>query len=67
MTGDPFYRTEELLALGCTSVGRKVQVSRLARFYGFHGVIGDCTRIDDFCILKVESRSDRSYISARIA
>lgn len=52
MTGDPFYRTEELLALGCTSVGRKVQVSRLARFYGFHGVIGDCTRIDDFCILK---------------
>ena len=52
MTDDPFYRTEELLALGCTSVGRKVHVSRLARFYGFRGTIADHVRIDDFCILK---------------
>lgn len=54
MTDDPFYSPEELLALGCTSVGRKVQVSRLARFYAFRGPIGDHVRVDDFCILKGE-------------
>jgi acetyltransferase-like isoleucine patch superfamily enzyme len=48
----PFYTEVELLAVGFSSVGRDVQVSRLARFYGIHGVIGDCSRIDDFCILK---------------
>jgi len=48
----PFYAPEELQALGCVSVGRRTQVSRLARFYGFHGRLGDHTRIDDFVILK---------------
>ncbi|MBV8184704.1 MAG: hypothetical protein JOY76_08450 [Hyphomicrobiales bacterium] len=48
----PFYAPEELRALGCESVGRRTQVSRLARFYGFQGRLGDHTRIDDFVILK---------------
>ena len=48
----PFYAPEELRALGCVSVGRQAQVSRLARFYGFQGRLGDHIRIDDFVILK---------------
>jgi acetyltransferase-like isoleucine patch superfamily enzyme len=48
----PFYAPEELRALGCVSVGRRTQVSRLARFYGFQGRLGDHIRIDDFVILK---------------
>ena len=48
----PFYAPEELRALGCVSVGRQTQVSRLARFYGFQGRFGDHIRIDDFVILK---------------
>ena len=52
MADSPFYSPHELARLGCTSVGRHVQVSRLARFYGFHGSVGDHTRIDDFVILK---------------
>lgn len=51
-TESPFYSEDELKALGATAVGKKVQVSRLARFYGFKGVIGDFSRIDDFAILK---------------
>jgi hypothetical protein len=48
----PFYTEAELMAAGFAVVGRDVQVSRLARFYGVRGFIGDCSRIDDFCILK---------------
>jgi acetyltransferase-like isoleucine patch superfamily enzyme len=48
----PFYSSEELAALGCTSIGRRVQISRLARFYGFHGELGDNCRIDDYCVVK---------------
>ncbi|MBV8768572.1 MAG: hypothetical protein JO094_06710 [Hyphomicrobiales bacterium] len=48
----PYYAPEELRSLGCVFVGRRVQVSRLARFYGFRGKLGDHTRIDDFVILK---------------
>lgn len=47
-----FYSDAELAQLGCTRVGRRVQVSRLARFYGFHGELGDHCRIDDYCIVK---------------
>ena len=47
-----FYTRAELTTLGCSAVGRHVQVSRLARFYGFRGVIGDHVRIDDFTVLK---------------
>lgn len=53
MSGETlFYAPEELRALGCESVGRRTQVSRLAKFYGFRGRLGDHTRIDDFVILK---------------
>jgi carbonic anhydrase/acetyltransferase-like protein (isoleucine patch superfamily) len=47
-----FYTPAELVELGCSSVGRWVQVSRLASFYGFIGTLGDHTRIDDFVIVK---------------
>lgn len=49
---NPFYSEAELQAAGFTRVGRQVQVSRLVRLYGVRGAIGDCSRIDDFCILK---------------
>jgi acetyltransferase-like isoleucine patch superfamily enzyme len=48
----PFYSDTELLAAGFSSVGRKVQVSRLVKFYGILGSIGSYVRIDDYCILK---------------
>jgi acetyltransferase-like isoleucine patch superfamily enzyme len=48
----PFYAPEELRALGFDPVGRNTQVSRLARFYGVRGSIGDHSRIDDFAIIK---------------
>lgn len=50
--GSQFYSDAELAQLGCTSVGRSVQVSRLVQFYGFHGEVGDYTRIDDYCLIK---------------
>ena len=49
---EDFYSDAELLELGCTSVGRRVQVSKRAQFHNFSGSIGDNVRIDDFCILK---------------
>jgi acetyltransferase-like isoleucine patch superfamily enzyme len=52
MSQSDFYDKYELLNMGFTDVGRNVQVSRLARFYGFKGKIGDHSRIDDFAILK---------------
>lgn len=48
----PFYSVDELKNLGATHVGRDVKISRLARFYGFKGRIGDFSRIDDFAIIK---------------
>jgi len=52
MDTSPFYSPDELRAMGTTSIGRNVQVSRLTRFYDFSGAIGDFSRIDDFCTLK---------------
>jgi UDP-3-O-[3-hydroxymyristoyl] glucosamine N-acyltransferase len=52
MPESPFYSPAELAGIGCTAVGRHVQVSRLARFYEFRGGVGDHTRIDDFAIVK---------------
>ena len=43
--------TEELLARGFREVGKGVQVSRDARFFGVDGVLGDEVRIDAFAIL----------------
>ena len=43
---------DELLALGFTSIGTNVSVSRKASLYGISGSIGDHVRIDDFCTLK---------------
>lgn len=47
-----FYSAAELAELGCTRIGRHVQVSRLAQFYAFRGELGDHCRIDDYCIIK---------------
>jgi len=52
MAEDPFYSVDELYAFGFSSVGRHVLVSRLARFYGVRGALGDYVRIDDFTTLK---------------
>lgn len=47
-----FYTEEELAALGFARVGRNVQISRKASFYGASRIeIGDYSRIDDFCVL----------------
>lgn len=51
-SGSEFYSDAELAQLGCTRIGRRVQVSRLARFYGFRGELGDHCRVDDYCIIK---------------
>ena len=48
----PFYDPDELLGLGCTTIGRQVRVSRLAQLHKFHGALGHHVRIDDFTILK---------------
>ena len=48
----PFYDSEELLQLGCTSVGQYVKVSRMVQLHGFRGSFGHHVRIDDFTILK---------------
>ncbi len=47
-----FYTDDELKEMGFKSVGKKVLISRNAKFYGALKVeIGDNVRIDDFCIL----------------
>jgi acetyltransferase-like isoleucine patch superfamily enzyme len=49
---DAFFSRQELLDIGFSSVGRRVQVSRQCNFYGIDGSIGDNVRIDDLCIFK---------------
>jgi len=50
--GTSFLTQEEIAAMGFESVGREVQISRCARFYGTERIhIGSRVRIDDFCIL----------------
>lgn len=47
-----FYSEEELAAIGFARLGRNVQISRKASFYGASRIeIGDYSRIDDFCVL----------------
>lgn len=47
-----FYSIDELQDIGFKSVGKEVFVSRKASIYGASDIIlGNCVRIDDFCIL----------------
>lgn len=47
-----FYTNEELNNLGFKSLGKNVQISRKASFYGIKTIeIGNNVRIDDFCII----------------
>lgn len=47
-----FYSAEELQEFGFRELGKDVLVSRKASIYGASKIsIGDCSRIDDFCIL----------------
>lgn len=47
-----FYSESELNELGFKSVGAKVKVSRKTSIYNAGNIIiGDCSRIDDFCVL----------------
>lgn len=47
-----FYSREELEAIGFHKVGENVCISRKASIYGAENIsIGNCVRIDDFCIL----------------
>lgn len=48
----PCLSAEELTALGFRKLGNNVRISSKASFYNAHYMeIGDCTRIDDFCVL----------------
>lgn len=47
-----FLSDEEVAGLGLGHVGRQVRISRLASLHNPAGIrIGDCSRIDDFCVL----------------
>lgn len=47
-----FYTESELATLGLGHVGQGVRLSRRASLYNAARIrIGDCTRIDDFCVL----------------
>lgn len=47
-----FYTEKELKGLGLKSYGKNVLISRKASIYNPNQLqIGDCVRIDDFCIL----------------
>jgi dTDP-4-amino-4,6-dideoxy-D-glucose acyltransferase len=54
-----FLSREELLDLGFKRVGKGCQVSSKCSFYGIRGMMGDCVRIDDFCLIK----GDVSFLS----
>lgn len=50
----------ELETMGFAHLGKDVQISEQARFYGAHRiVIGDHVRIDDFCVLSAGSAGIR--------
>lgn len=47
-----YYTEEELSQIGLKSYGVKVQLSRHVKIYGADKItLGNCVRIDDFCIL----------------
>lgn len=47
-----FYDNADLREMGFSSIGKNVRLSRKASFYNPGGIsIGDCSRIDDFCVL----------------
>ena len=47
-----FYSLRELKQIGFKKIGKDVQVSRKASFYGVSNIsIGNNSRIDDFCVL----------------
>lgn len=64
-----FYSEEELHRLGFRNLGRHVQISRYARFYGADKMeLGDYVRIDDFCILSGQIRLGAYvHVSAYVA
>lgn len=52
MSATSFYSEEELEALGLSSCGRNVQISRKASIYGARRTrIASNVRIDDFCVI----------------
>jgi galactoside O-acetyltransferase len=49
---DSFYSFDELKKIGFKKIGKDVLISRKCSIYGAeHMSIGNCVRIDDFCIL----------------
>ena len=47
-----FYSDEELAKIGFKSIGKNLQISRKASFYGTNKIsIGNNVRIDDFCVI----------------
>src|SRR5438874_1630746 len=47
-----FYSVQELGELGFRAIGRDALISRKSSFYGAANMtIGNCVRIDDFCVL----------------
>lgn len=64
-----FYSEEELAGMGFKSYGKKVLISRYARFYSIENiVIGNNVRIDDFCILSGNiTLGNNIHISAYVA
>ena len=48
---DNNFTSEELLALGFSSVGNNVIVSRDVRFYSITGSLGDSVRIDTYSVI----------------
>ena len=48
----PFYSKEDLLAIGFSSVGENVRISKKVSLYAISGSVGSHVRVDDFCILK---------------
>ena len=47
-----FLNDTELNELGFASLGKNVKVSRRASIYNANRIsVGDCSRIDDFCVL----------------
>ncbi len=47
-----FHTKAELLTAGFSSVGENVRISDKVSLYAISGTIGNCVRIDDFCVLK---------------
>lgn len=61
-----FYAPDELKKIGFKSLGKRVFISRFARFYAVEEIeIGNFVRIDDFCLLSGRiSLGNHIHISA---